>query len=242
MIQGAQSVYRTLNILKTIIQNGETPVTLKEISEALEITTSTAHRLLSVLKECGFISFDPKTKSYTIGSDSVIYSGLSMEQYVRTSYGALAGNLARIFGYTTSLFVREGDSCRCVGIYQGTNVIQLAAVRPGERALLGFGSATLGMLAFLPDDEVEAILDRNLLQLEDVVLLGKEELLEFVAFSRRVGYGYAESLIVQGGLGVSYPLYNNGKVVGALAMDALKGREWDSKKDEIVSYLHQHMG
>ena len=42
MIQGAQSVYRTLNILKMIIQQEETPSTLKEVSEAMEITTQIA--------------------------------------------------------------------------------------------------------------------------------------------------------------------------------------------------------
>lgn len=242
MIQGAQSVYRTLNILKMIIQRGESPTTLKEVSETMEITTSTAHRLLSVLTDCGFLSFDQKNKTYIIGSDSVIYSGLSMEHYVRTSYGALAGNVARMFGYTTSLFIREGDDCKCVGIYQGTNVIQLAACRPGERAPLGFGSPSMGMLAFLDDERITAILDRNTERLRDVLLVDRETFMEFVALSRKLGYGYAESFLVQGGLGVSYPLKFEGKIVGAMAVDALVGREWESKRDELVGYLKQNIG
>lgn len=241
MIQGAQSVYRTLNILKMIIQQGETPSTLKEVSEAMEITTSTAHRLLSVLKESGFISFDSKAKTYTIGSNSVIYSGLSTEHFVRSSYGPLAGNLARRFGYTVSLFVREGDGCKCVGMYQGSNPIQLAAVRPGEKALLGFGSATMGILAFLEDAEVEAILDRNLPGLQDVLLDGKEKIWEYITLSRELGYGYAESLLVQGGLGISYPLKSRGEVVGTLAVDAIIGKEWESKRSDLVQCLQQYM-
>ncbi|BCS96547.1 putative IclR-family regulatory protein [Desulfoluna limicola] len=241
MIQGAQSVYRTLNILKMIIQRGENPTTLKEVSEAMEITTSTAHRLLSVLKESGFILFDPKAKTYTIGADSVIYSGLSMDRYVRTSYGALAGNVARLFGYTASLFVREGDECTCVGMYQGANPIQLAAVRPAEKALLGYGSATMGILAFLDDEEVTAILDRNLPRLQDVLLEGKDKVLEYIALSRSVGYGYAESLLIKGGAGISYPLKHRGKVVGALAVDAVIGKEWETKRPELVRYLKQHL-
>ncbi len=241
MIQGAQSVYRTLNILKMIIQRGETPTTLKEVSEAMEITTSTAHRLLSVLKESGYILFDAKAKTYTIGSDSVIYSGLSMERYVRTSYGALAGNLARRFGYTASLFVREGDECKCVGMYQGANPIQLAAVRPAEKALLGYGSATMGIIAFLDDKDVNAILDRNLPMLQDVLLEGRDKIMEYITLSRRLGYGYAESLLIQGGLGISYPLRDKGNVVGALAVDAVSGKEWEAKRPELVSYLQQHL-
>lgn len=241
MIQGAQSVYRTLNILKMIIQRGESPTTLKEVSEAMEITTSTAHRLLSVMTDCGFLSFDPKAKTYVVGSDSVIYSGLSMEHYVRTSFKGLAGNVARMFGYTTSLFIREGDDCKCVGIYQGTNVIQLAACRPGEKAPLGFGSPSMGMVAFLDDEEIEGILDRNEERLRDVLLVDRKTFLEYVALSRTLGYGYAESLLVQGGLGLSYPLKYEGKVVGALAVDALIGREWDEKREGLVAYLQQHL-
>ena len=47
-------------------------------------------------------------------------------------------------------------------MYQVRHPIQLAAVRPGEKALLDFGSASMGILAFLEDEEVDAILDRNL--------------------------------------------------------------------------------
>ncbi|WP_300667443.1 helix-turn-helix domain-containing protein [Desulfoluna sp.] len=241
MIQGAQSVYRTLNILKMIIQRGESPSTLKEVSEAMEITTSTAHRLLSVLTDSGFLSFDSKAKTYVVGSESVIYSGLSMEHYIRTSYGGLAGNVARMFGYTTSLFIREGDDCKCVGIYQGTNVIQLAACRPGEKAPLGFGSPSMGMLAFLEDSEIESILNRNKERLRDVLLVDRKTFQEYVALSRKLGYGYAEAFLVQGGLGVSYPLKYEGKVVGAMAVDALVGREWDSKRDGLVDYLRQNL-
>jgi len=241
MIQGAQSVYRTLNILKMIIQQGETPTTLKEVSEAMEITTSTAHRLLSVLSDTGFILFDSDTKTYTIGPDSVIYSGLSEEHYVRTTFGDLAGNVARLFGYTVSLFVREGDECKCVGMYKGANPIQLAAVLPAEKAPLGYGSATMGVLAFLEDDEVDDILNRNLSKLQDVLLEGREKIWEYITLSRQLGYGYAESLLMQGGVGISYPLKDKGAVVGALAVDGALGKEWDTKRPELVSYLQHHL-
>ena len=164
-----------------------------------------------------------------------------MGHYIRTNYGTRAGNVARLFGYTTSLFVRMGDDCKCVGIYQGTNVIQLAACRPGEKAPLGFGSPCLGILASLDPVEVNGILDRNDDRLKDSLLVDRKALIDYVDISRTLGYGYAESLLVQGGLGVSYPLKYEGEVVGALAVDALIGREWDAKREELVAYLKRNL-
>jgi len=100
----------------------------------------------------------------------------------------------------------------------------------------------MGMLAFLNDERITAILDRNTERLRDVLLVDRETFMEFVALSRTLGYGYAESFLVQGGLGVSYPLKFEGKIVGAMAVDALVGREWESKRDELVGYLKQNIG
>ena len=241
MIKGAQSVYRTLNILKLILQKSEEKISLKDVSERLEIPAPTVHRLLSVLKETNFVSFDAVEKKYYISEECLIAANFDRDQLVRSKYLEFSRQLAEKFGYTTSLYTRKGDDCVCIERVEGTNAIQVFSSRVGEYRPLGLGSCTLGIIAFLEDEELDAIIERNQPQLQDRFVGSFDDLRAFIKISRSLGYGYAHDMSVKGAVGISFPIRMNGEIIGALAVDAVKGSEWEAKQDPIVGYIQSNM-
>ncbi len=241
MIKGAQSVYRTLNILKLIAGRGRRKVSVKEISVELDIPPSTVHRLISVLRECGFISFDPSERKYYIGKECIVTANSNRDDYIRARYSRLARHIAEQFGHTTALYARRGYDCVCVERVEGTRSIQVFTCRPGDIRPLGLGSATLAMLAFLEDGEVDEILAHNAPRLREMSLGSEAEIRRFIGNSRERGYGYAHGLAIENTVGISFPLRREDEIVGAIAVDSLKNREWDAELETMVDYIRANM-
>lgn len=65
-MQGAQSVSRALQIMELFSRDRPT-WTVRQLCEALQLTTPTAHRLVRTLAGHGFLSADPASNSYTVG-------------------------------------------------------------------------------------------------------------------------------------------------------------------------------
>ena len=241
MIKGAQSIYRTLNILTLIVENGDSDISLKQISKQLDIPSPTVHRLLSVLKECRFVSYNPATKGYSIGQECIISPNFDRDQQILTRFSPLAREAAETFGYTVSLFARVEDECVCLKRVEGNKQIQVFLNRVGEHRPLGLGSCTLGILVALPKDEVAGILARNMAVLKKQLKSTPDALNLFLEISRNRGYGYAYDLAVESAVGISFPLFSGKEVIGSITMDAIKGSEWDEKFDDMVNFFTTHL-
>ena len=150
-IKGAQSVYRVLNILEEVILCGDRMITPKELSASLDIPVATVHRLLTVLRQKNFVACDPATKKYHIGDSC----------FIRARFLPLAERISRRFGYSTILYARSGYDAVCVERLDGWHPIQVFLNKTGDRRPLGMGSATLSILAAMPEDEAEMILTHN---------------------------------------------------------------------------------
>jgi DNA-binding IclR family transcriptional regulator len=241
MIKGAQSAYRILSILTLIVERSDETVTPKEISEQLDIPAPTVHRLLSVLKECRYASYDPSTKGYRVGEECIIRPNFDQDQQVIARFSPLAHEVAETFGYTTSLYSRDEDDCICVERVEGTHNIQVFSSRLGERRPLGLGSCALGILAVLPQEEADAILVRNEPELKKRMVGTWDSMKLFLEISRNRGYGYAYDLAVEGAVGLAFPLFSGSEVIGSITVDALKGKEWDEKLNDMVAFFRTRL-
>ena len=160
-IKGAQSVYRVLNILEEVILCGDRMITPKELSASLDIPVATVHRLLTVLRQKNFVACDPATKKYHIGDSCLISPRMDVAAFIRARFLPLAERISRRFGYSTILYARSGYDAVCVERLDGWHPIQVFLNKTGDRRPLGMGSATLSILAAMPEDEAEMILTHN---------------------------------------------------------------------------------
>lgn len=236
-IKGAQSVYRVLNILEEVILCGNRMISPKELSTALDIPLATVHRLLTVLRQKNFVSCEPVTKKYHIGDSCLISPRMDLFAYIRSRFLPLAEYLSRRFGYSVVLYARKGYDAVCVERLEGEHHIQVFLNKVGERRPLGVGSATLSILAALPEEEAETILAHNEPEIRSVLRTDFSVLRGFLGEARRNGYAFAQGMLLEGTIGVSHVLRMGSDIVGSLAVDAVRSEEWDRDQPAIIEEL-----
>lgn len=236
-IKGAQSVYRVLSILEEIILCRDRMISPKELSTALDIPVATVHRLLTVLRQKNFVVCDPVTKKYHVGDSCLISPRMDLAAYIRTRFLPLAEYLSRKFGYSTVLYARKGYDAVCVERLEGEHHIQVFLNKVGERRPLGVGSATLSILAALPEEEAETILAHNEPEIRSVLRVDFSILRGFLDQARRNGYAFAQGMLLEGTIGVSHVLRMGNDIVGSLAVDAVRSEQWDKDQPAIIQEL-----
>ena len=78
---------------------------------------------------------------------------MAVAAFIRARFLPLAERISRRFGYSTILYARSGYDAVCVERLDGWHPIQVFLNKTGDRRPLGMGSATLSILAAMPEDE-----------------------------------------------------------------------------------------
>jgi len=100
---GTQAVVRAIHLLKTVVQSSD-PVSLDDLSKALDLSKSTAHRILSALISEGMIKQDPTTRLFTAGQESLALSAHAIRQHdLRSLARPVLEKLALKYGETATL-------------------------------------------------------------------------------------------------------------------------------------------
>ena len=237
-VRGAQSIYRTVDILR-ILLNFPEGCLAREISERAQLPFSTTHRLLTVLCEKGLIYQDKESRLYY---PSLIWSSCSLWQLpkiLHRKYGDLPAWIANEFNYTGYLFCRLGYMYVCIERGICNHYIQVFVTAKGERKYLGDGTGSFGILAFLPLEEQKAILKANFPHFKDHLLKSKEEVEEALRLSRQLGYAFGTGFKVQGTASVAIPIRLQGEVVGTIVVAGLYDDMWKAKQAHIVSRIQE---
>jgi DNA-binding IclR family transcriptional regulator len=150
------ALVRGFNVLRTLSER-RASLTLSEVATALDVTRSSAFRLLYTLEHLGYVESDPATKSYRLGP-----------QVLSLGYGYLASRyLVEVaMPHLVRMRDRTGWSAH-LGELQGRDVVYLARV-PTRRSVasnihvgtrLPARATTMGriLLSALPEDEVRAL-------------------------------------------------------------------------------------
>lgn len=166
---GAQSVRRSLELLRLLGEHQQSGVTLTEATHLLDLTRSTTHRLLNTLVEEGFAERDPATKRYRLGIDAMQLGAATRRRLPLVSaLLPLMKRLARVSGDTVFLVIREGDEVVCLHREEGAHPIKVFTMNQGSRRVIGIGAGGLALLAALPDEEINVIFRRYTAEFQKV--------------------------------------------------------------------------
>ncbi len=232
----AQKVCRILKILSTPV-----PLRLTDISTGSGVNKATALRLLEEMMDEGFVHRDQTSKRYSLG-DEAITLGLAMHgrDHIRDRARPAMLRLAEMCGDTVLLSTRSGCEAVCIDREFGSFPIRANYLDLGMRRPLGVGAGSLALLAWLPDQEIDAVLQLNqAANAQKYPLMTIPLIKEEVVRSRERGYSMLLEVVVaqMGGLGV--PIFGrDGRPFAALSVAALKDRIAD-RKEFLVSALQQ---
>src|SRR5262245_56528350 len=131
---GTQAIRRAAAILKHIARGPESGMSLRDVSEAMDLSRSTAHRILRCLLDEKLIEHDETARRYVIG-------GLTFElglaatnhQHEVMRWRSTVDALSRSTGATVYLMGRSGNECVCLYKAEGSSVVRVIPVEVGQR-------------------------------------------------------------------------------------------------------------
>ena len=218
----AQKVCRLLRALSTPV-----PQRLADIAEGSGVNKATALRLLDSLIGEGFVVRDEATKRYTLG-DEALALGIAMQgrDHIRDRARPTLLRLAASTGDTMLLSTRSGIESVCVDREFGSYPIRANYLDLGMRRPLGVGAGSLALLAWLPDDEVNAVLQLIAPRIAKRYPRITTELLKTeVALARQRGYALLLDVVVDQMGGIGVPVFgSDGRPLAAISLAALTSR------------------
>jgi len=233
---GPQSIHRALSVLRTVSKYSEKGARLSEIARKVELHVSTVRRILLVLCMEGFVTFDPVSKLYHLGSE--IYSLCSIPQFfpLRNSYRLALENIAKKTEDTVFLFVRSGNDTLCIDRVDGHTTVRII-YDIGMRRPMGVGASGLAILACLPGGEVESILAANKLRYVQHNNMSVERVRDLVKIARELGFSLNKDNVQKDVTGVGVPIGpDKNNPIGAISVASISER-MDQKRCAEISKI-----
>lgn len=194
---------------------------LDEISNYTRIPKATVLRLLRTFVELGYL------KRMTFQQEGLVIDGESYGLGIKfLEMGErVAGRLdIRQIAYpymkqlqdqfieAIQLITREQHEGIYIEKVESTRPVRLYT-KIGRHAPLYAGACSRAILAFLPDDTIQEILDKPLIQYASQTPITKDEVLRLVNQIKEDGFSYSDSELEEGTASIAVPIFNRGGAV-----------------------------
>lgn len=219
-VSGVRSLDRAVAILGAF-DEARPRLSLSEIADALGLNTSTAHRLLQALKAHGLVTQPDGGKAYALGPTVLRLARLATGSLdVQEIARPFMRRLRDAIGETVGLHVLRSDNLRVVvDQAESHQALRRSYTELGEPIPLHQGAPGKVLLAYLPEDQREAILDAPLDAANENTVTDADALRRELATVRGRGYALSYGERVGGIHTVAVPLRDHdGRVVAALSV------------------------
>lgn len=241
-VPGAQAVARAASLLRLVTASAD-GASLQTLARDAELSRSTAHRLLTALRVEGLVDQDEATSLWTPGPELYLMGTVAASRYDVTE---LARDIVRSLAVKTEesafLSTRRGDETVCLLREEGPFPIRSFVLSEGVRFPLGVASAGLAILAFQPDHDVDAYLERHP-ELEERWgrRHGEKPLRTRLHETKARGYAVNPGLIVEGSWGIGAAVFDrDGRPEWALSLTGVEFRFGPDRLPQLGRTLLAH--
>jgi DNA-binding IclR family transcriptional regulator len=220
-----RAVVRAVSILEQF--NLEQPeLSLTEISAGIGLSKSTTHRLLTTLEATKMVEFDRRTSHYRLGLKAYRLGSIvakSME-LVRQADPLLAG-VAEETSETAFLVLPDGTEAMCIRRFDGSHQIRVLYLEPGKRCPFNCGAAQRVLLAHLPDDRWQEVVESHTKRMTQYSLVSRDELERDRREIRERGYSVSWEDVTLHACALGAPVRDdNGAIVAAVSISGIVQR------------------
>lgn len=234
---------RTVQLLKLLATAGRKGLPLTVLSASTGLANSTVHRLLLQMVRQGMVVQHESNKRYALGP-LVFELGLaaSLSFDPRERCAPFLRRLADEVGDTVYLTLRSGDDAVCIDRHEGPSPIRVLTLEVGSRRPLGLGAGGLAMLAYVPDEEREELIQRFSQHPDVQRELSGDALRKAVEDCRRKGYAAIRNKVNPGVSAVGVPLLNSlDQAFAAVSIAAIDARMSTQRVEALAAILQQRV-
>ncbi len=241
---GAQTVDRACELLREIARSGVRGGRMLDLCHATGLSRPTAHRILRSLQRAGLVQQGTDNRRYALGSGMfelglAVPSPIARFPHVRSVVEELAAST----NDTVYLMLRSYDDVLCAWRAQGAYPIKANVVDLGDRRPLGASVAGLCILAGLPPDESERLIEAASAQLSSFCRMTAPDVLRHVREAREWGYAVGVNAVMEGvtAVGMAVPSSYERPYL-ALSVSAISSRIAPGRIPGLVAQLKRAVG
>lgn len=241
---GSQSVDRALGLLSLISSHGGAEVPMPVLTRETGLSRPTVRRILLALIRSGYVEQSPDG-GYFPGPECLVVGASAARRYnlLDVSMDSLIV-LADASGDSSFVSVRRGSYSVCLHREEGGFPIRTHVLQPGARHPLGVGAGAMAILAALPDDEAQEVIDITREEraakfpgFDDAYLASE------LAASRDRGWSLNPGMYVANSWAIGVPIRAPGRdVLGSLSVAAIDSRMTPDRQDSLAALLTAEAG
>lgn len=237
--EGVQSIHRAVTVLNVLSSVGRSGASLARIVTLSKLHKATAHRILCALLSEGFVEQDAVSRNYRLGAQISVLSAVMGQQFdLRIAGREALDRLAAVTGDAIYLGVRTHYDGLCLDLREGDQKHTGLRLRANECWPLGVGAFSIALLAFLPDEEIEAIIEHNGRYLGAQSHITPEHIREQLASTREKGYASSRNLGNQGMAAAAVPVFDpHWRPLASLCVTTTLERFSPARERELVNLL-----
>lgn len=239
-LDNVQSLERALKIIDLLAHSGK-PMGVTEIGKLIGVHKSTAYRLVSTLRQFGYVDQDEETEKYFLGLKPLELSSIINERLdIKDVIHPYLEDLADKTSETVHLAVREGDEIVYIDKVESKHTIRMYS-RIGARAPLYCTALGKCLLAFGPEELIKKWISKdNLPQRTPNTIKTGKELAEELERVRSQGYALDREEFEPGIRCVGVPIINRkGKAISAISISIPAFRLTEERLKELILILLQ---
>lgn len=204
-----RSIERSLDILECFLHNKH-GLSLMEIAEKVDLSPSTAHRILNSLLNRHFLERNSENKKFFLGSKIARLGNISLssiDENFKEMSKIFMIKLRDKYNENASLYILEGESKLCIERVQSSRTLR-QIINVGDRVTINKGSVGRVFLTYMEEEERNRIIDKyGNISIEEIMK------------TKEKGYAFSNGEREEGLVGIASPVFNiKGKMIAVLSL------------------------
>ncbi|NEI72425.1 helix-turn-helix domain-containing protein [Rhizobium lusitanum] len=236
-------IAKALEAIVQLVESSKQQVGVRELAASMQISPSSAHRILLKLVDTGFVAQERDSQRYSLGVEFFRIAQLSSRKLSLRDISLPAmQRIAKEFNETVLLAVY--DPARR-GMFFSASVESTHPLRyvieMNKWMAIHASASGFAILAFLSDEEVETIINQtHLSPLTANSITNAAEVRLELAKVRRQGYALSRGQRIPGAVGLAVPIFDSmHQVVGDICVTIPEQRFDSSQIDPLLQAMRR---
>lgn len=216
----------------------EKPLGITDIARSTGLSKAVVHRIVQELCNSSFVWQNPQTRKYQPGISAFALADAANQssQFRRIGLELLA-DLAEHTGETATLSGRIGHRRIYIGQVESSQLVRIS-VQVGSAQPLTIGASGAAILAFLPENEIEATLSASARSDNGIPTRDTDALRARLEQVAEQGYARSEGERIADATSFAAPVRNRfGDVIGCMSAAALTSRLTPERERDLATHV-----
>ncbi len=211
----------------------------RELAHEMELNHTNIYRILETLERNGFVSKDPITKQYSLGSvvwelGTVFYDGLNISNLINP----ILEKLSEKTGESVFLTVLDKGEAVTMIVIEPKNKVKFS-VSAGSRAPLYVGASYRSILAYMSEESREKVITGELVKYTGNTMTDSADLRNELSLIRKNGWAESKGEYTPDVVALAVPLLVDSTIIGSITVAGPSYRMEDEQKSNALPLLHE---